>query len=294
MAVTDADEPHSPAWNAKFTIVDGDPGGLFTVTTGSNKQEGIITTAKGPDFEMLRNHILLVAVENDIPFATPLPTATATVVVNVQDVNEAPVFEPVEKFVSKRENLPVDSDVVQYTASDRTLHPNRKSYEVLATGTGTLIIQLEDVNENAPIIEERTIKVCNKESAPQLLSVTDKDGPGFAAPYSVSLQGMSKNNWTARRNDSKTGIVLNLVTELESGEYTVVLRLRDNDGMEQDNTVQATVCDCTGKVVSCSGQIAIGTSLPMILGTLGGVLWLLMLLMLQVLLLRLMFARRRG
>ena len=49
MAVTDGDEAHSPAWNAKFKIVDGDPGGLFTVTTGINKQEGIITTAKvGP------------------------------------------------------------------------------------------------------------------------------------------------------------------------------------------------------------------------------------------------------
>ncbi|XP_060943716.1 cadherin-2-like [Limanda limanda] len=46
MVVTDRDEPHSPAWNAKFKIVDGDPGGLFTVTTGSKQQEGIITTAK--------------------------------------------------------------------------------------------------------------------------------------------------------------------------------------------------------------------------------------------------------
>ncbi|XP_034464880.1 B-cadherin-like [Hippoglossus hippoglossus] len=337
MAVTDGDEPHSPAWNAKFKIVDGDPGGLFTVTTGSNKHEGIITTAKGLDFEMISKHTLLVAVENDIPFATPLPTATATVVVNVQDVNEAPVFEPVEKFVSKPENLPIDGDVVQYIASDPDIARKQKvMYKIIsdpagwlnvakdtglikvksimdreshfvkdskytaligaydnddvpATGTGTLIIQLDDVNDNAPIIEERTIKVCYKESAPQLLSVTDKDGPGFAAPYSVSLQGMSKTNWTARMNDSKTGIVLNLGTELESGEYTVVLRVTDNDGMEQDNTVQATVCDCTGEIVSCSGRIAGGSSLPMILGILGGILLLLMLVLLLLL-----FARRRG
>lgn len=33
------------------------------------------------------------------------------------------------------------------------------SDEVPATGTGTLIIQLEDVNDNAPIIEERAIRV---------------------------------------------------------------------------------------------------------------------------------------
>nr|XP_033473342.1 B-cadherin-like [Epinephelus lanceolatus] len=118
VSVTDGDQPHSPAWNAKFTIVDGDPGGLFTVKTGSNKHEGIISTAKGLDFERSTKHTLLVAVENEVPFATPLPTATATVVVNVQDVNEAPVFDPVQKHVSKREDLAINSDVVRYTASD--------------------------------------------------------------------------------------------------------------------------------------------------------------------------------
>lgn len=73
---------------------------------------------QGLDFEMSGKHTLLVAVENEIPFATLLPTATATVVVTVQDVNEAPIFEPAEKQVSKQEDLPVDSDVVQYTAFD--------------------------------------------------------------------------------------------------------------------------------------------------------------------------------
>ncbi|XP_031733111.1 B-cadherin-like [Anarrhichthys ocellatus] len=337
MLVTDGDEPLSPAWNAKFTIINGDPGGHFTVKTGSNKHEGIISTAKGLDFERSTTHTLLVAVENEVPFATPLPTATATVVVSVLDVNEAPIFDPIEKHVSKREDLAPGGDVVQYTASDpdtarkqtvkyriirdpagwlnvsdmglikvrkgmdrEALFVKDNKYTVLigaydnddvpATGTGTLIIQLEDVNDNAPTIEERSIKVCHKESAPQLLSVTDKDGPGFAAPYSVSLQGISKTNWTARMNDSRTGIILNLATELESGEYTVVLRVSDNHGEAQDSTVQATVCDCTGEEVICKGRVAGGTELPVILGILGGILLLLML----VLLLLLFARRRRG
>lgn len=45
-------------------------------------------------------------------------------------------------------------------------------------------------------------QLCNKEPASHLLAVTDKDGPGFTAPYSVSLQGLSKSNWTARMNAS--------------------------------------------------------------------------------------------
>lgn len=73
---------------------------------------------QGLDFEKSGKHTLLVAVENEVPFAAPLLTATATVVVTVQDVNEPPVFDPVEKLVSKPENLAVDSVVVQYAASD--------------------------------------------------------------------------------------------------------------------------------------------------------------------------------
>ncbi|KAM9847693.1 B-cadherin-like [Aulostomus maculatus] len=337
MLVDDQDEPHSPAWNAMFKIVDGDPGKLFTIKTGPNKNEGIISTAKGLDFEKASQHTLLVSVENEIPFAVPLPTSTATVVVNVLDVNEPPVFDPVEKHVTKMEDLAIDADVVHYTASDPDIARKQKvmykivsdpagwlnvakdsglitvkslmdreslfvkdnkyqaligafdNDEVPATGTGTLIIQLEDVNDNAPSIEQREIKVCNKQSAPHLLSVTDKDGPGNTAPYRVSLYGMSKTNWTARMNDSKTGIILNLATELASGVYTVVLRVGDNQGFEQDSTVQAKVCDCSGEQVICKGRVAGGTELPVILGILGGILLLLMLLLLLLL-----FARRRG
>ncbi|XP_074532655.1 cadherin-1-like [Halichoeres trimaculatus] len=336
MSVTDGDEPHSPAWNAKFTIVGGDPDKLFSVKTGPNKQEGILSTAKGLDFERTAKHTLLIAVENDVPFATRLPTSTATVEVTVLDVNEPPIFDPVEKIVSKKEDLALDADVVQYTASDpdtarkqkvnyriiddragwleinkdtgmikvkspmdrESLFVKENKYtaligaidndEVPATGTGTLLIHLEDVNDNAPTIVERFFTVCNKKTAPQLLSVTDKDGPGFAAPYSVSLQGMSRTNWTARMNETKTGIVLNLRSELPPGDYTVVMRIADNQGEEQDSTIQAKVCDCTGEEVTCVDRRAAGVGLPVILGILAGILLLLMLVLLLLL-----FARRR-
>lgn len=46
MPVTDKDEPQSSAWAAKFRFASGNTGGFFNITTGPNKQEGIITTAK--------------------------------------------------------------------------------------------------------------------------------------------------------------------------------------------------------------------------------------------------------
>uniref|UniRef100_I3KJ13 Cadherin domain-containing protein n=1 Tax=Oreochromis niloticus TaxID=8128 RepID=I3KJ13_ORENI len=325
MIVTDEDEPQTPAWNAKFKIVSGDPGGLFTVKTGTNKQEGILSTANELDFERARKHTLLVSVENEIPFTPGLSvvTSTATVLVNVKDVNEAPVFDPKEKFATKSEDLAVDEVVVQYTASDPdTACKQKVMYKIMndpagwlnvdkdtglikvrrlmdreapfvtnnryiatigaydddavpATGTGTLIIQLEDVNDNAPIIEQREIKVCNKDPAPQLLSVTDKDGPKHGPPYSVSLQGMSKTHWTARMNDSRTGIILNLATELPSGDDSVIMRVADKYGLEQDSIIKAEVCDCRGEETTCFGH---ASNMPLIRGILGGSLLLVLVL----------------
>ncbi|KAG9329106.1 hypothetical protein JZ751_007619, partial [Albula glossodonta] len=287
MTVTDGDEPHTPAWSTTYKIIQGNDGGFFNVSTGPSKLEGIITTDKGLDFEKSQQYTLLVIVENDAPFATRLPTSTATVTVNVEDVNEAPIFNPVEKVVVTPENLAVGADLIAYTATHPDTANSKKvvyrtgndpagwlnvsketglikirspmdrespfvkngryqatilaidNNDIPATGTGTLLIELEDVNDSAPIIEEREITVCNQDSQPVLLSVTDKDGPGFAAPFRVDLQGSSKNNWTARMDDTKTGIILKLKTKLERSRYNVVLRVYDNQGLFSDNTVNA-------------------------------------------------------
>lgn len=78
------------------------------------------------DFEANNKYTLLVAVENEVPFAIRLPTSTATVVVNVKDVNEAPVFNPKLKMIVKREDLAVDGDLVLYTATDPDIARSQK------------------------------------------------------------------------------------------------------------------------------------------------------------------------
>uniref|UniRef100_A0A3P9PXN3 Cadherin-1-like n=1 Tax=Poecilia reticulata TaxID=8081 RepID=A0A3P9PXN3_POERE len=321
MLVTDGDEPHTPAWNAKFSIIDGDPENLFTVKTGTNKQEGIITTAKGLDFERTSKHILLVSVVNEAPFdsSISLVTSTATVVVTVEDVNEPLMFDPKEKHVSKSEALDLNNTVVQYTASDPdTGRKQRIMYKILNdpagwldidkdTGviavrnqmdresifvredkytaligayddsrcetTGTLVIHLQDVNDNPPTIEERKFTVCSKIPVPQLLTVTDRDGPGFTFPYNVSLIGSMKANWTARM--TRTGIILTLNHELEIGDYTVTMSIADNQGLSQVSTVTARVCDCSGEDASCREKDVGGSNPPVILGILKAIVVLL-------------------
>lgn len=336
LTVTDGDEVGSPAWSTKYRIISGDKGGFFDVSTGPSQLEGIITTVKPLDFEKTKQYILSVIVENDDPFVGSLPTATATVTVNVEDVNEPPEFNPKERVIFKPEDTPVDTELVTYTATDpdigksqkimykmgndpaawlsvspetgvikvRTLMDRESAYVkdgkykaiILAvdddatspaTGTGTLVIELENVNDNAPVINERNIKVCSRGSAPVLLSITDKDGPPFAAPFSVETQGETSKNWSTSMNETSTGVFLQLKTALEQGEYNVVLRVYDQLKMYQDSSIQATVCDCTGDEVKCTDKLLeAGMPLSGVLGILGGILALLLLVLLLLLFMR--------
>uniref|UniRef100_A0A3P9MKI8 Cadherin domain-containing protein n=1 Tax=Oryzias latipes TaxID=8090 RepID=A0A3P9MKI8_ORYLA len=316
MSVTDEDEPNTPAWNAKFKIIGGDPDNLFSIETGSNKQEGILKTAKGLDFEKSRTHTLEVIVENDVPFATPVVTSTATVVVTVKDVNEPPIFKEKEMTVQKPEDFPVESVIMKCEAEDPDFErentvkykiiddpenwlkvdedsglvkvkslmdresPNVKDnkYTVLlgaydndpvpATGTGTLVIILEDVNDNPPFIEERIITVCRDASAPVLLTVTDRDGPLHSAPYNVMVHEASKPKWSAQMNKTKVELVLK--SSVLSGTYQVILRVSDTDGLEQDCTIQAKVCNCVDAPLRNSWGVKEQT----IRGVVGGILLL--------------------
>lgn len=62
--------------------------------------------------------MLHVAVVNEAPFAIKLPTATATVTVNVEDVNEAPAFDPPLRLAQVPEDVPLGQPLASYTAQD--------------------------------------------------------------------------------------------------------------------------------------------------------------------------------
>lgn len=69
---------------------------------------------------------------NEAPFAVKLPTATATVVVHVKDVNEAPVFVPPSKVIEAQEGISIGELVCVYTAQD----PDKEEQKIRYLGTG--------------------------------------------------------------------------------------------------------------------------------------------------------------
>uniref|UniRef100_A0A8C0H5P6 Cadherin 1 n=1 Tax=Chelonoidis abingdonii TaxID=106734 RepID=A0A8C0H5P6_CHEAB len=241
--VTDRDERGSPAWRARYEIVRGNEEGFFTITTDPNNNDGLLKTAQGLDFEVQKQFILLVAATNDIPFSVPLPTSTATVTVNVEDVNEAPVFDPPIKSAVVSEDLPVGQEVTSYTARD----PDKSQMQKItcpcsaptqmweeagrqqrrvwdsgvpcteplcrsplgrpsATGTGTLLLTLEDVNDNGPVPDPREFYICNQNPIVQLLNIVDPDLSPNTSPFKVDLLHGSGSNWTATMNAQSKGL----------------------------------------------------------------------------------------
>lgn len=93
---------------------------LFTIRLcyPTNVALAHLTSSKELDFEAGPVYTLLVAVTNEEPFSALVSTSTATVTVEVLDVNEPPVFRQAVISVSISEDANVGSSVAVLKALD--------------------------------------------------------------------------------------------------------------------------------------------------------------------------------
>ncbi|XP_015666269.1 cadherin-12 isoform X2 [Protobothrops mucrosquamatus] len=106
----------------EYTIVPGDGGNLFDISTDENTQEGIIKLKKPLDFETKKAYTFKVEASNfhlDHRFHSVGPFKdTATVKINVLDVDEPPVFSKPFYTMEVYEDTPVGTIIGAVTAQD--------------------------------------------------------------------------------------------------------------------------------------------------------------------------------
>ncbi|XP_027759637.1 cadherin-1 isoform X4 [Empidonax traillii] len=261
LAVTDLDEPSTPAWRAVYSILRGNDGGAFAIATDPVTNEGILRTAKGLDYEAKQQFVLHVAVANEVPFVVKLPMATATVTVTVEDVNEAPVFVPLVQLATVSEDVPPGQTLTACTAQDPDkAQGQRIKYLVGHDPAGWLAVH------------------------PDNGLVTARDHLDRESPFTKNSTYMA----VLLAVDDGDTVTLRLVAALEPDTYSVYLRLLDQPGRAQVTVVTARVCACEGPAQGCPQRPQPVTALPFVLAALGALLALLL-----ILLLLLLFVRRR-
>ncbi|XP_018093713.1 cadherin-like protein 26 isoform X2 [Xenopus laevis] len=171
LAVTDKDTPHTPAWTAVYSIIEGNEDGNFKIETDPVTNEGILTVIKALDYEKTSQNNLSITVANLEPLfsckvvertlaglwvvdaAKNIKTRTLTpmkgVSVKVKDTNDPPQFIS-EKIAYNivEHSLKPGSPVGTIQAKDLDIvSPNKIKYVILNDPANWV-----DVNEDTGVI----------------------------------------------------------------------------------------------------------------------------------------------
>ncbi|XP_062933039.1 desmocollin-3 isoform X1 [Cynocephalus volans] len=113
--------------------------------------------------------------------------------------------------------------------------------------TGTLAVNIEDVNDNAPEILQDYLVICKPKMEYTDISAVDPDEPVHGAPFYFNLANTSpeiKRIWTLSRvND--TAARLSYRKNAEAQEYIIPITVKDRAGQSATKNLRVNLCDCT-------------------------------------------------
>ncbi|XP_053309415.1 cadherin-like protein 26 [Spea bombifrons] len=170
--VSDGDTPYTPGWRAVYKLVSGNDDGNFQIMTDPKTNEGLLTVVKPLDYEKISQCQLSVQVVNEEPLhsckilkktltglwqldngknqiAKLMEEATKSVVVDVLDVNDPPLFIPDKITISMQEHSMESGTVLgKVEAKDMDLaKPNKIKYVIENDTAGWL-----SMNEDTGVI----------------------------------------------------------------------------------------------------------------------------------------------
>ncbi|KAM7396369.1 hypothetical protein PAMP_019414 [Pampus punctatissimus] len=141
-----------------------------------------------------------------------------------------------------------------------------------ATGTGTLVIYLEDYNDNAPYVVPSVARVCEDAHDMNVAIVggRDKDLAPNTAPFQIELgkqPGLDKTWKVTRVNSTHSQIML--LHSLKKANYQLPLVITDSGvpPLSNNTEVKVQVCVCKKNRMHCSSAHSHSASLLVLLAT---------------------------
>ncbi|KAL1784148.1 cadherin-13 isoform X3, partial [Sigmodon hispidus] len=131
-----------------------------------------------------------------------------------------------------------------------------------ATGTGTLLITLEDVNDNAPFIYPTVAEVCDdaKNLSVVILGATDKDLHPNTDPFKFEIhkQTIPDKVWKISKINN-THALVSLLQNLNKANYNLPIMVTDSGKPPMTNItdLRVQVCSCKNSKVDCNALISI-------------------------------------
>ncbi|XP_048386110.1 cadherin-4-like [Stegostoma tigrinum] len=122
------------------------------------------------------------------------------------------------------------------------------------TATGTVVLDVDDDNDNIPLI--RNLQPCMCEQAKSLLvTAHDADSYPNAAPYHYKLvekPGVTDKWKILMKND--TSAELQPLVELWPHTFKVPIKVEDNQGSGEVQNLDVSVIECSGNDLTCSPE----------------------------------------
>ncbi|XP_060029637.1 desmocollin-3 isoform X1 [Erinaceus europaeus] len=113
--------------------------------------------------------------------------------------------------------------------------------------TGTLVVTIEDVNDNAPEILQNDIIICKPKMAYTDISAVDPDEPIHGAPFSFSFANPASdiNRLWILTKVNDTAARLSYRKNAEFQEYIIPITVNDRAGQSATKKLKVNLCDCT-------------------------------------------------
>ncbi|XP_066093189.1 cadherin-like protein 26 isoform X1 [Saccopteryx bilineata] len=164
------------------------------------------------------------------------------------------------------------------------------------TGTGTLLLFLSDVNDNAPTLHPRSqyLEVCESSvSEPLLIEAEDRDLEPYADPFTFELDaadagGSAGDMWRLGERQGRS-VELWMRTSLPCGNHSVPLLIADRQGLSRRQAALVGVCSCPGgatgtaESTAARPELLVGVLAPLCAGFVALAVALLLLLRFRVL-----------